>query len=356
MMAKIEWYQEVLVLEPGSKVFFPYARCLAEAGQREEALRVLGHGLSLHPEFLEARVFMVALLHEAGEKEACQVEVARVVSLFAAYPGFWDAWSFFAASPQSKKLPGLKASLCESSISLAASLLAGAFRQQPVSVDGLLALGLQSLNGLQGQHVAGTPATAALTFELPETAGADDHAATVCAKNRPASSVSSVLPCDPEPLDEELADWDEPDESDGSDDNDEPVTIRTRSMADVLAEQGDVVEAVAIYKELVEVVTDPAERKKIRKRLTTLEAQIRAENVQSDANRPVMAEKPDTIEKPAKAEKQEKQKKLVSQPAQAVVTVTKGKSGDSASAVSNTQGLRSVLENLADRLEARARN
>ena len=58
MMDKIEWYREVLELEPSSKLFFPLARLLVEDGQPEAALETLRRGLERHPEFLEARLFI----------------------------------------------------------------------------------------------------------------------------------------------------------------------------------------------------------------------------------------------------------------------------------------------------------
>ena len=48
MTEKIEWYKEVLELEPNSKVFFPLARMLAEEQRFDEAVAVLEHGLERH--------------------------------------------------------------------------------------------------------------------------------------------------------------------------------------------------------------------------------------------------------------------------------------------------------------------
>ncbi|NMC48683.1 MAG: tetratricopeptide repeat protein, partial [Desulfovibrio sp.] len=41
MIEKIDLYREVLAIEPNSKVFFPLARELAEAGRVDEAIRIL---------------------------------------------------------------------------------------------------------------------------------------------------------------------------------------------------------------------------------------------------------------------------------------------------------------------------
>ena len=43
MTEKIEWYKEVLELEPNSKVFCPLARMLADEQRFDEAVAVLEH-------------------------------------------------------------------------------------------------------------------------------------------------------------------------------------------------------------------------------------------------------------------------------------------------------------------------
>ena len=93
MMDKIEWYREVLELEPSSKLFFPLARLLVEDGQPEAALETLRRGLERHPEFLEARLFYIEQLYHHGQPEACVAEVTELGQLFASYPGFWQAWA-----------------------------------------------------------------------------------------------------------------------------------------------------------------------------------------------------------------------------------------------------------------------
>ena len=44
MMEKIEWYQEVLKLDPDSKVFFPLAKLLRDSQQPDKAIEVLRAG------------------------------------------------------------------------------------------------------------------------------------------------------------------------------------------------------------------------------------------------------------------------------------------------------------------------
>ncbi|MBR5051132.1 MAG: hypothetical protein IKX75_07370, partial [Desulfovibrio sp.] len=93
MTEKIEWYKEVLALEPNSKIFFPLARMLEREGELEQACEVLKEGVARHGEYLEARLFLVELLERLGRMEECAAEVEVLAGLLARYEGFWSAWS-----------------------------------------------------------------------------------------------------------------------------------------------------------------------------------------------------------------------------------------------------------------------
>ncbi len=99
MLAKVEWYEELFQVEPHSKLFLPYARLLFEFGSAEnspeyfeQAIKILRNGLEYHQDFIEARLFLIEVLHHYGQSEKCGIEVAKLASLFLSYPDFWDAW------------------------------------------------------------------------------------------------------------------------------------------------------------------------------------------------------------------------------------------------------------------------
>ena len=98
MEEKIQWYQEVLQLEPNSKLFFPLAVLLSQAQRIPEALQVLQNGLSRHDEYLEARLFYIELLYKTGKSEEIAPELQKLQDLFSHYTGFWQAWAAFIAS------------------------------------------------------------------------------------------------------------------------------------------------------------------------------------------------------------------------------------------------------------------
>ena len=90
---KALWYQEVLSLDPASRIFLPYARLLAESGRRMEAIEVLRAGLSRHPEFLDARLLLIEELHAAGQDAAAGLEAAGVIESLSQCSALWDIWS-----------------------------------------------------------------------------------------------------------------------------------------------------------------------------------------------------------------------------------------------------------------------
>ncbi len=91
MKQKIEWYKEVLEIEPNSKIFFPLARMLAKDGRPDEAVAVLRQGVGRHPDHVEARLFLAELLYSTGRVIELQQEIAVISDLFKNYQGLWRA-------------------------------------------------------------------------------------------------------------------------------------------------------------------------------------------------------------------------------------------------------------------------
>ena len=339
MTEKIEWYKEVLELEPNSKVFFPLARLLSEAGRTDEAVEILEQGLARHEEFLEARLFLIELLHTANRLEACEKQVGRLTKMFSTYAGFWQAWA--ACINAAGDAPDTAAVL---------RFLALNFSKGPVSLHEVINQGLASLSGA-GAAAAGAGASlqarseAVIPFAVPSVHEAAFAAASTAANPAvtgaatPAAEaaehfvVAPVLATapglatvmhdrdapldadahiddvdahDPIDFDPDLAMADDealPAESEGTpsmlargadayaayaapvtqseavvvddaDDGEERFSLRTRSMAEVLAEQGDIKGALDIYHELAAAAVHPEESADLRQRITTLTARL----------------------------------------------------------------------------------
>lgn len=325
MKAKIEWYQEVLELEPGSKVFFPLARLLGQAGQPDEAIRVLRQGLARHPEYIEARLLLVQLLQESGDTDQCADELEEITSVFAEYPGFWEAWSEHSPSDD---------------VACALSFLSAAFRSPGLSLRDVFAAGLCGLNAAEpAPHRAPAPKgkkkPAAETPEPPAAVPVPELVTLAAAMRLPADERDAS----PAPLPPHEEEHDEP-------------SVRTRTMAEVLAEQGDIQGAADIYSEILANTAPGAEADKLRKRLADLTARLglalesepdpeEAESdpaaLQSDPI-PAVAEEPGAPE--AQAEVGETASAAPDTPA------------DSVPAAENP--MRDMLEELARRLDARA--
>ena len=150
LKAKIEWYREVLLLEPNSKIFLPFARHLAEMGSStsdpcmlNEAFDVLRRGLLVHPDFMEARLFLIELLNACDCRSQCGAEVARLASLFLSYPDFWDAWREHAILENES-----------ADFSIALGFMSAILKDKSVSIVQILEAGLASLRSPLAKKLA----------------------------------------------------------------------------------------------------------------------------------------------------------------------------------------------------------
>lgn len=336
MTEKIEWYKEVLELEPNSKVFLPLAHLYASRNEIDEAVAALEHGLSRHPEHMEARLFLIELLYKAGRQAECTVHVREMSRLFSSYAHFWQAWAVCLRT--AGEAPEMSAAL---------RLMAVNFLYGPISVAALMEKGLDAVLGeltpaagkvadkVLAAMPAGPDTTAAEPVVAAEEAAAPAAETPVAETPAAASPVGQafaadadtdeendddVLPADmPLPRDAELdmpvsfaGDEDGMDAGEaaasaeeqpvasadaltpaapplvvapaaqadgGTEESGEGVSLRTRSMAEVLAEQGDLRGALDIYRELENAAATPEERADLRQRITTLSARLSGQPV-----------------------------------------------------------------------------
>jgi tetratricopeptide (TPR) repeat protein len=250
MKAKIDWYKEVLELEPGSKVFFPLARLLAENGQFQDALSILRFGLERHPEFIEARLYLIELLYKNGQIAQCEPQVGQLTRLFSKYPGFWEAWGACAADTEKR-----------GELSLTVRFLALLFQRPDIGLDEVLEKGLSSLADAS-ENMPRVPAPETETRIAPPPLDADLAPAAMPVDKRAFAVAAPIA----EPSSTAQA-------AEDMDDTEEPFTLRTKSMADLLAGQGDINGALEIYHELALRAESPEERREIAERIAQLSAQ-----------------------------------------------------------------------------------
>ncbi len=246
MQAKIEWYKEILELDPSSKVFFPLAKLLADAGQVQEAMEILREGAVRHPDFLEARFFCMELCARIGDEEGVAEEAGVIGDVLGRYPLFWKAWAQnLSRTPETRDA------------ALALDFVSVHFQGNPVSWGEVIQRGLEGLfqssqtnlpfSGETGQFLKqGAPEAALPSPPQGQT--------LIIPANEPELVVEQA---EPEPQHQDII-VEHASEAPAKPAED-VYSIRTRTMARLLAEQGDYAGALEIYQELLGKATDDAE-------------------------------------------------------------------------------------------------
>ncbi len=352
MQNKIDWYQEVVDLEPSSKLFFPLAKMVAESDV-PRAVTTLQSGLERHPEFIEARLFYVELLHKNKEQEdyaaRLETQLAVLSPLMMRYAGFWQAWGNILSEKDKSSDTGL-----------AVSFMGALFENGALSMADIFSAGLQAVVARGGTGLAETaqavsipsasavasPAVSAPASEAPVTPAstvasvpASESAPTAVLTPDPISPSESVAPeLTPEPTPTpEVTPAPEamsvtaaqavksvtkkpkislkvtqlsvpkvaPDTAsamvkDGKtalgvehEESDEPFSLRTRSMAEVLAEQGDYAAAQEIYTELLHAAESAEEKDELQSKIAQLQSITESGNETKNAPAPKVADTKD---------------------------------------------------------------
>lgn len=249
MTPKIEWYQEILEQEPSSRVFFPLAKLLFEAGEMDQALTTLKYGLEHHPEFLEARLFLIHLLYHVGDMEGCSAEGVVIADLFNQYPDFWVAWGQAGtqAGGEFGLYMGLMSTLVANpNLTLWEFLSQGlkGVSQKNISVLGTHAAGKQQ--NMASQGTSSRPFSDTMQKMQQSTVSGNIAEADIGGSHTYIENVFSP---------------------------NDTCTLRTRSMAEILAEQGDIEGAIQIYKELEAQATTKEEQAALHERQIFLSEQ-----------------------------------------------------------------------------------
>lgn len=238
MSNKIEWFQEVLSLEPGSRVFFPLARLYVEIGELENAAITLSRGLDRHPEHLEARMLNIQVLSDLGRTDEALAEVDRVVIPLKAYPAFWKLWA--QGQPDDNR-----------DFAVFLMLVAAGMQGENIRWTDIM---LEGVNGLSNRLVG----------PLPDPAP------------KPEPELAPAATEDEDEDDLLVAECECEDEFSVSDDTDAPSTLRTKTMAGVLAAQGDYGGALDIYRELWSR-SGGSEKDELKDRIEKIEADMGTE-------------------------------------------------------------------------------
>ncbi len=254
MTEKGEFYRELLRIDSSSKVFYPLAVLLFEAGHLEETAKILRQGLTTHGDHLEARLLLVEALERLGQKEDAVTEADKAISILSRFPTFWRIWAT-QAGKGSKDL------------ALALNFLSNHFKGKALSWAELIQSAFEVLSQAQGssdsvEAVKGNPVKSAQESIRTE-AGVQpqriEEAGQTSAQTRVSvdSSLVDVSQRGMErfaPLAENApGNQRKPERRLGG-------SLRTRTMADLLAAQGDFEGAAEIYEELLRDVDDERQK------------------------------------------------------------------------------------------------
>jgi len=243
MTSKIDFYREVLSDDPNSRVFFPLAKMLAEQGDAEEAVSVLNRSVGFHPGHLEAKFLLVELLTRLGREEEALGAFEGLSSLMSSYPSVWTLWA--------SKTTGLSRDSA-----LALKFLALSLQGKDVSWLNIIEQGIGVASGtpVSSDDDAGEGPEVSGGFSLR---GADE----VMALTQQIVSQERLTP--KEQLPPECA-------------SQAFATVKTRTMADLLARHGDYSSSLEIYGELLRMSSSEQEKKNISARIAEIESQMAA--------------------------------------------------------------------------------
>jgi len=255
MQEKITLYEEMLALEPGSRLFFSLARLLVDAGEYDRAREVLVQGLALHPEFMEARLLLLDVLGTLGDVDTCLDETDKIVRLLSSYQGFWRSWETLLEKE------GDRDSL------VAMRFMRGALQGNPLRWMDVFEKGCEQVLGISAPAKSAGGAESVTEDEPPAEGYAlsDRDVAVDSAKLESPSEEAGAPAVRPEPPtgDEGSSVMDEPL---GDQDAEEVETISlgpdvsTRTMADLLVKQEEYEQALDIYEGLLQTCPAGPER------------------------------------------------------------------------------------------------
>lgn len=272
MRRKIEWYQEVLALEPGSRIFFPLAKLFVEFGQFADAEKTLRQGLDRHPEAMEARLLLIQVLTRLERSDEALEHLQAIIKPLERYPAFWSLWAQQSAEK-------------DRDFAVFLMLVASHFSDKPVKWTDVVIEGLHSLTERfvgtakpGGRKPREQAPCAAAPKPAPKAEASERYAVPVAEPLPvPAAPAASVFPAvepagstvrQDAPAELSEAPYEGPAPDAGS--------FRTRTMAELLASQGDFGGALGIYRELWGHALDEQDKAELSGRIKRLEEGLAA--------------------------------------------------------------------------------
>lgn len=252
MQDKIKWYEEILALEPGSKLFYPLARLYLEAQELDRAASVLNSGLEKHPEFFQARLLLLDVLHGQGQTHALQEQMQHTLAMLAQNHNFWQ----LAAEYYEKQ--------GDHDLAVALRFLGQGLQGRHLGWVQLLQQALQDNDRQElinnQRQKARHEHKKAWTLDLEEK----DQAGL--AQGSAGQQVSDVYMQDADPGEQAQMEADQKQSA--------KLQYKTMTMAEILAKQGDFHGALEIYAWLLEQAQSRSRQAELQKRIDELRQKV----------------------------------------------------------------------------------
>lgn len=273
---KTKFYEKVLELEPGSRLFFPLARQYYEQKQMSRARQVLSEGLQKHPDHFEARLLFAAILNQGGDQEKARKIYSEIFALLRDNQDFWENLSAILSGRDEKDL------------SLAAAFFARSGKNNSFTWTDVLKSGLENL----GTIPENSPAQGTIFFEDHADTGRFSKSGSQTdeqdVKAGQAETAENTMAYDLEKYENEFED---PEEwADFDIDNE----ARTKSMADILFGQEEYAKAYDIYRELWHKSLPGKERRELERMMARSEQAMSLEDQLLDQNHAPIEDDPGT--------------------------------------------------------------
>ncbi len=297
MKDKLELYREILEIEPNSKVFLAYAKLLEYNERIEEALNVLARGIERQPDYLEARLYYIDLLARSDKLESARLQLNRLTDIFQSHSSFWLIWSKLIAedNPTISTTLGLLGTLFnDPSLSLLEILQSGIHAHTPKDYADSLKNSWQenkdvipkvpTLAQVQANELAKADFSDAITVDSIPTESITITPEPQTEYFEEENKLQEDVFENKEEVLEEAFDVAKPAQRDYAHNHrfahlqhnnyvdsshSAKISTLTKSMADLLADQGDIVGAIKIYEHHLDIA-DEIEKPFIRSRLEYL--------------------------------------------------------------------------------------
>ncbi|WP_291319624.1 tetratricopeptide repeat protein [Desulfonatronospira sp.] len=354
---RIEFYEQVLELEPGSKLFYALARLYYEHDDLEKARKILESGLEKHPEHIQAKLLLASVMDRSGDLSAAR---GAYLEIFDRVLGSQEFWSGLAAALREEG---------RSEPALAAAFFSSWLAEPSLTWSRVFQNGLDSLKGPDTSSVSpDEPSSAQLQPEPGETSTDGEEPEIV--EYKPLYEKAGIQQKEPQELDRDSISWEEEfDEPEEVKDISFEDDARTRSMADLLAAQEEYQKALDIYKELWIRSLPGPERQELEVIISGLNQTLDLNNEPdqkgkyvhgtSETEKKPESESASPEPKPDAKDPSDSGLKLNSQKAGPVETFSEDKGNTEKSEDSETQGkneMMSFLSRLAERLDQSRNN